>query len=113
MGTWQLGSPAFPGYRPTAAVSISGVRSRLDMETDRLLFDDRAARLCRTTQEERVGDRYVEQWVTSGLDARLHMTQEDSWKRAKLNLAPKLGFRVWLPEPVKLHCAAVSGSWAK
>lgn len=80
------------GNRETARLMLRERRSRvsgwptlssedgkqcLGVGTARLLSDGVAAQPSRTTEEESVGDRRLEQWAPAGLDARSHIRQED------------------------------------
>ena len=58
-------------------VSTEGVTEGLDMESDRLLFEDVRARNRQPAAVKIQGHRRVETPTVPGPDARLHMRQED------------------------------------
>ena len=79
-GKRQSGRQAFSGHRRAAAgrpvVSPGGARSRLDMEANRLLWDDGRALLRQPAAGKTQRDHRLEGWAAAGLDSASHMRQE-------------------------------------
>ena len=66
--------PVFDGLE--ASVATEGVTDGLDMESDRLLYDDGRTWLRRPAAAKSKGHRHVESRAATGLDARSHIWQE-------------------------------------
>ena len=79
-GKRQSGRQAFSGHRRTAAglpaVSPGGARRRLDMEANRLLWDDGRAVLQQPAAGKTQRNRRLEGWAAVGQNSAWHMRQE-------------------------------------